>query len=197
MTSLAAIVLAFVFTTSISSCSKEKSAMPLTDQLASQTNYKVAAVTYNDIDVKNLTLGFSIDNTNPQVSLVELHLNDLNATAAQMASSEISIPTYNSYQRIFQASKLNGSEVELTFNDPNGTFAANSDASIPQGLFQQNLLVWHQNQGVSSTGGTTGYYTFSATQLTGNYKVVATPDGFRLTSTSPGKIIVIDLLSSI
>ncbi|MDB4984177.1 MAG: hypothetical protein JWM20_356 [Patescibacteria group bacterium] len=203
MKSLAAVVMiALVFTTS--SCSKTKTDAPPAVQLSQQTNYKMGTVTYNDVPITNLAMALNIDNTAEMTAYIELHLNALEATAATLSSSKITLTAETNPQRTFQASKLSGSTVELTFvneNNGQGTFVASSDETIPQGLFTQNLLTYHQNNNGGPTNGNpappSGYYTFAASCLSGNYKVETSTDGFRLISTAPGKTVVINLISTL
>jgi hypothetical protein len=190
---LAASVAVFVtilFT--LNSCTKEKPLQPksATDLFGEQALYTLDKATYNDAQVVNI-ISNQFGSSEPSPVIAAIHVNELGATAANMASSELTVKDNIYPQAQFIIEKMNDTILSLSFRISQ-SFAGNNNPdnriNPPYKLLNSNALDWHENE----SGSGIGWYSFSHIRLNGNYVIEQTSDGFRLTLTDMDRKIVLD-----
>lgn len=194
--STVAIIMALFATSVLSSCSKEKPATPLVKQLQQKAVYKITAtmtVNGTDFDITNYLNGQTQASAIILPEQMELHVNTASATADEQSTSRLFTDMSVAFnQKEFTATETNdGSYITLTFNDKNplniGSNGMGGGQILPQALMQANVFGYNSN-------GNDGWYSFSANNLSGTYKIEQALDGgFRLTFTDTNKKITMNL----
>lgn len=174
----------------LSSCTKEKPLVPLADQLADQTQYKVLKVSFNEIDITNYATGMYNADMNTAKAYMELHLDDANQGGAKKSTSKIFVNTNANADVSLMATKTNSSSaITLILKEQFPVFigiqGGSNTPNIPNELIQNGL--------VQTKCDGNCWYQFTRNGLSGTYQIQATSDGFRLTCKSSGDTIIWDL----
>lgn len=177
----------------VSSCKKEdiKPASNPVAKLEQQTNWNVDALTFADVEMKNIITN-QAGSDNPSAVHIELHVNETTAPVEQVATSTMRPVRNTGREQILRINRISETTVAVSFiaknDDPYVGSYSGEGQQPPYKLQELQVLDWH------GTGNDT-YCTFSpAKYLNGIYTVEETTDGMRLTlEDEPGKKIVIEL----
>lgn len=173
--------------TVLSSCSKEKTVVPLVDQLSQETSWQLGSVKMDQLDITQYVIE-NVANGDPTTKgYVELHVNSASAPESQSSSSRIYTNHGNSKTEVpLEATRTNSPDaLTIVVKEESPAYIGYqgepNTQQIPAALFQNNMIM-------SRCDGNC-WYQFTRNSLSGTYKILKTTDGYRLTSKEGGHTI--------